>query len=430
MATAEVLQALLGYGDALVAPTIFKKGLDWLTGLQNEDGGFGQDPISTIYETALAYAALVAGDRDAPAVASPVHAYFDVTQGDDGCWNADPYATALVIQSIHTPDDGLFCNGLEVCNAIDGCSVVNVPNCDDGIACTVDACDEAADACTHTPNNAVCDDGLFCNGAETCDADAGCVSPKDAGGNAVDCSDGIPCTTDACNENTDSCTHTPSNAVCDDGVFCNGSETCNATQGCLSSTRNCADAFPCTIDACDEAGDACTHTPDNGACADSTSCTDDVCNAGSGCVHTNNAAVCDDGNECTTNDHCSAGICSGQAVPNCPPTTTTTEPTGPLCGDFDGSGTLTAADALGALRFAVGLGSCALDVCDYNGDTFITAADALAILRVAVGQMLPPNCPKSAMFALPTLPPSTTTTTTDPDATTTTLPAGSGRVGT
>jgi len=59
---------------------------------------------------------------------------------------------------------------------------------------------------------------------------------------------------------------------------------------------------------------------------------------------------------------------------------------GPMCGDTDGSGDVTASDALRALQAAVGVGSCALDFCDVvNADGDVTASDALAILQRAVG---------------------------------------------
>jgi len=64
-----------------------------------------------------------------------------------------------------------------------------------------------------------------------------------------------------------------------------------------------------------------------------------------------------------------------------------------LCGDGNGDGSITAVDALFALRTAVGTASCALTLCDYNGDDKITATDALAILRKAVGGDIPPQCP-------------------------------------
>jgi hypothetical protein len=51
------------------------------------------------------------------------------------------------------------------------------------------------------------------------------------------------------------------NALCDDGAWCNGAETCNATLGCQAGTPpDCSDADPCTIDACEEATDTCSHT--------------------------------------------------------------------------------------------------------------------------------------------------------------------------
>lgn len=80
---------------------------------------------------------------------------------------------------------------------------------------------------------------------------------------------------------------------------------------------------------------------------------------------------------------------------SCGTTTTTTIPEGPLCGDFSGDGVLTAADALGALRTAIGTAACPLAVCDYNDSGAVTAADALAILKVAVGIPVDAMCPAS-----------------------------------
>ncbi|MFN2375386.1 MAG: dockerin type I domain-containing protein, partial [Candidatus Binatia bacterium] len=63
-----------------------------------------------------------------------------------------------------------------------------------------------------------------------------------------------------------------------------------------------------------------------------------------------------------------------------------------LCGDANGDGTITAGDALFALRSAVGTAICPLAACDYTGDDKITASDALAILRKAVGQNVIGQC--------------------------------------
>ncbi|HRX85941.1 MAG TPA: alpha-amylase family glycosyl hydrolase [Phycisphaerae bacterium] len=65
--------------------------------------------------------------------------------------------------------------------------------CDDGIACTADACVQGG--CVHTPDDGLCpDDGLFCNGSEYCSAEAGCVST------------GYVCDKLNCDEATDACT--------------------------------------------------------------------------------------------------------------------------------------------------------------------------------------------------------------------------------
>ena len=89
-------------------------------------------------------------------------------------------------------DDGLFCNGAEVCSA-GSCQAGTAPNCADSVACTTDACNQATDSCTHTANNAACSDGLFCNGSETCNVTLGCQAGSD------------PCGGAACNETTDTC---------------------------------------------------------------------------------------------------------------------------------------------------------------------------------------------------------------------------------
>jgi hypothetical protein len=66
---------------------------------------------------------------------------------------------------------------------------------------------------------------------------------------------------------------------------------------------------------------------------------------------------------------------------------------GPLCGDANVDRRITAPDALGALRTAVGTSDCEAFRCDYNGMGGITSTDALFILRKSVGQPTVPNCP-------------------------------------
>jgi len=155
---------------------------------------------------------------------------------------------------------------------------------------------------TTCASNAQCDDGAFCNGTEQCLGGV-CVA-----GTPVACNDNVTCTVDACNETTKACTHQASNAACDDGQVCNGAETCNLTLGCQSGTPlNCNDANACTTDSCDPTL-GCQHG--TVSCDDSNPCTTDACDSAAGCQHANNTNSCaDDGNSCTT-DVCSAGVCT------------------------------------------------------------------------------------------------------------------------
>ena len=151
-------------------------------------------------------------------------------------------------------NDDLHCNGREVCES-GVCIHVDPPSCNDNKACTVDQCDPVTDACVSTPDNSLCNNGLYCDGVEICNPQTGCQP-----GPQVNCNDNVPCTNDLCVEATDQCTHTPKNTSCDDGLFCNGAEVCHPTQGCLPGTPpNCSDAANCSVDTCNESADRCDH---------------------------------------------------------------------------------------------------------------------------------------------------------------------------
>jgi hypothetical protein len=119
-----------------------------------------------------------------------------------------------------------------------------------------------------------CDDGLFCNGEEVCDPNTGCTNPPD-----VVCTDGLFCNgLEICDEGTDECVPgTP--VVCSDGAFCNGLELCDeGTDSCTNPPDVvCNDDATCTTDVCDEGIDDCVFTPDDSQCEDGDVCTDDIC---------------------------------------------------------------------------------------------------------------------------------------------------------
>lgn len=170
---------------------------------------------------------------------------------------------------------------------------------------------QAVGACT---TNADCDDSLFCNGVESC------ISSVCQAGTAVNCNDNVACTTDTCNEATDSCDNTPDNASCpDDGTFCNGTEACDATLGCVSSGDPCM-----TSGTCNETSDSCVDCSSNADCNDNVTCTDNACVNGA-CVFTANNTNCVDDNvfcngveSCDVTQGCisSGNPCAGTGICN------------------------------------------------------------------------------------------------------------------
>jgi Putative metal-binding motif len=79
--------------------------------------------------------------------------------------------------------------------------------CDDEISCTIDTCDKTIDRCRHNPDDASCQNGVFCDGVERCDTKLGCRL-----GVPVACSDGDVCTIDTCLEAMSGCGHAPRDA--------------------------------------------------------------------------------------------------------------------------------------------------------------------------------------------------------------------------
>ncbi|MCP4036467.1 MAG: hypothetical protein GY733_05990, partial [bacterium] len=69
--------------------------------------------------------------------------------------------------------------------------------CDDGNTTDGDCC---SSTCTFETAGAICDDGRFCNGADTCDDAGACVPAGPA-----PCNDHDTCTRDTCDETTDTC---------------------------------------------------------------------------------------------------------------------------------------------------------------------------------------------------------------------------------
>jgi hypothetical protein len=93
-----------------------------------------------------------------------------------------------------------------------------------------------------------------------------------------------PCRTDRCTSRT-GCDFAPrpDGSFCSDGVFCNGAETCNAGACVPGATVTCDDGIECTVDACDEQANRCSHQGPAGCCTACESrdpCGIDACAAG------------------------------------------------------------------------------------------------------------------------------------------------------
>ena len=179
-------------------------------------------------------------------------------------------------------DDGAFCTSGETCTA-GACVGGGAIDCSaSGDQCNAGVCNEGTDACEAQPSNEgiACDDGAFCTSGETCTAGA-C-----GGGGVVTGDDGVGCTDDICDEINDQIVNAVNHGACDNGAFCDGSETCDAVLDCQAGTSpTLSDGVECTDDSCDEALDLVINTTNDGNCDDGNECTADACDDVLGCTH-------------------------------------------------------------------------------------------------------------------------------------------------
>ncbi|MEO2135929.1 MAG: hypothetical protein ABGY28_00525, partial [bacterium] len=224
---------------------------------------------------------------------------------DDSC----DEAADVIVNAVNDAfcDDGQFCTGVESCDQLLGCQDNANPDPNDGVACTVDSCDESTDSLVNITDDSFCDDGQFCTGVETCDASLDCQDNADPVAN-----DDVACTDDSCDEINDVIVNAVNDGNCDDGLYCTGVETCDAVADCQDNADpDPDDGVACTVDSCDEATDSLVNSIDDAFCDDGNGCTDNSCDAATGCELANNEVVCNDGNACTTGDVCAAGSCAG-----------------------------------------------------------------------------------------------------------------------
>jgi hypothetical protein len=73
------------------------------------------------------------------------------------------------------------------------------------------------------------------------------------------CDDGIECTSDTCDPATDTCSHAPCDAACDNSDLCTGIERCDVTKGCVPGPPACDLGLSCSVDTCDPSSQTCGH---------------------------------------------------------------------------------------------------------------------------------------------------------------------------
>src|SRR6185436_15384893 len=95
---------------------------------------------------------------------------------------------------------------------------------------------------------------------EFCTINDNCSAGSCVGGGARDCGDSNGCTTDSCNEGTNVCDHANNTLPCNDGAFCNGTDTCSGGTCSSHGGNPCPgpDGDSDCSESCNEAADNCT----------------------------------------------------------------------------------------------------------------------------------------------------------------------------
>lgn len=180
-------------------------------------------------------------------------------------------------------------DGDDVHDLLDNCpSVPNYDQADGDGDGTGDAC---SIACV---SDADCDDGSLCNGSETCGTDSTCQP-----GTPLTCDDGNACNgAETCDAATGCQSGTP--LTCDDGNSCNGTELCDAALGCVAGQEpTCGlDDTCCPSD--------CGPGNDN----DCIICGDGICSPGETCTNCSDDCV-------APGATCGDGVCQPNAGEDC-----------------------------------------------------------------------------------------------------------------
>jgi len=154
----------------------------------------------------------------------------------------------------YTCNDSSTCTSGDSCDGAGKCTGTAKVCPSSGSPCLVNACVASSGACVASPSP-----GTACTltadkcSAGICDSTGACVK-----GAALSCDDGDACTVDACDAAT-GCTHTAKS--CPPPSDACTVATCDKTSGaCGFVAKSCDDGNPCTADSCN-ASTGCAHAP-------------------------------------------------------------------------------------------------------------------------------------------------------------------------
>lgn len=149
------------------------------------------------------------------------------------------------------------------------------------------------------PSMGMCDPAETCDGvATTCPTNVVLPSSMECRAAVGTCDVAEHCSGAVATPNCPADSFAVATTACDDGLRCNGADTCNATGMCMHAGAACTAPDACSTSMCSETGTMCASTTMPGCCL--------------------TAASCDDGDVCTT-DACTmaGGVCVTDPVPNC-----------------------------------------------------------------------------------------------------------------
>ena len=179
----------------------------------------------------------------------------------------------------------------------------------------------------HLPVAAACSDGDACTAGDTC-AKGKCIAGK-----ALACYDGNVCTDDTCGK-AQGCVFLANAATCTDGDVCTLGDGCSGGACAHLGKNPCSDGEPCTTDACDPSSGLCSHQPaascHRSACLKTADCAKGlVCaTAIASCVQ------CTHASQCAPGQACQSGVCiEGKACASFVPC----KPLGMVCDNTTGS---------------------------------------------------------------------------------------------